>query len=554
MKPPPVMKPPSLPPPPLALPTTEGKSKTKGATSIPSEQPDSDLDGGGGDSNSTNDIALGLGETIGSRRPREKVSLLAAVPREVRQYERLPCEGRVDTNNRRGSVASQEPVMEVRSSQGKPSVQVVSSSRRRRDTSTIPGPISVTRRERTTQRQFDEEEEEDCEEEDGGDVGEEEDDEEAEEAVFDGQPGSGHRKPSSLSSSRAGSEGVEPAALERGAANQERDQSFRRLQDARRGRDMVARSKMATAVAAANAAAAAAKSITAAIAAVGFSHTSSTSHMPTNEQRRGVAATAGRHALSRASATPVVRKPAGNSSRTTKAGHRRGIHTSSFPSFRRQASTAARGSKISSISTTAAMVEGGGGGAGEKGLATEALIERFSCRERELLRELETWKSKCQSLSIANDSAIQNGASTGGGACASGYDHDGGSDSATRDAFALCGHSGRSVSQNVTRLEVASAENGTAASRAVRDKVQRQVQTTAVSGLGTTRGGAEIPDANQVHVEPSPVDTRHLVGGGARSVSVSHGLALERDSNDNAQRLASLEVRVGYDHAAIVFE
>lgn len=38
------------------------------------------------------------------------------------------------------------------------------------------------------------------------------------------------------------------------------------------------------------------------------------------------------------------------------------------------------------------------GDQGERGIATAALIERFSCREGELLREVETWKTKCEEL------------------------------------------------------------------------------------------------------------------------------------------------------------
>lgn len=520
----PVMKSPSplLPPPP----PTEGKSETTGELSSPPEEPSSHLDDG------SKSLPLTLGETPGPGRPREQAPLRAAVPRELRQPGRLVGEERVGDTNRRESFA-QKPLVDARPSQRKNFVQVVSGSRSQCETTVTREPVSVSGGERLRQsgpRPLGEEEGDEQEEENGA------------EALFDAGSDFCQRRSLSLSLLMGGSEAVESTPLERSIEKQEGNQRFRRLQDARRGRDIVDRGQIATVMAAANAAAAAAKTITAAIATAGLSHSSC---IPTNKQKRKeLASSAGRCEHSRGSARPLVRKP-GIDSRTTKAGCRSGSHTT-FSTFNRPA-LAAGDVKRSSVSTVATKVERRGG-VSEKDLATKALIERFSCRERELLRELETWKSKCSSLAKANDPARHSGASTGGDVGASLSDGDGGS--ATRDTFLHRGRRGRtphpnSVSQSITPDDVASTETWEAASVASQTKVQRKVQATTASGPVTKRGRVKIPDASQAHVEPSRDDTRHSVGGDVRSVSVSRGLVPDQDSNVDTQRLANLEVRTG---------
>ena len=179
---------------------------------------------------------------------------------------------------------------------------------------------------------------------------------------------------------------------------------IRTLLNARRGRDIVVRGKIATAVAAANAAAAAASAVAAAISAAGggrsrhpFALKHATRTAPSVAVQRG---------SPRGAARPQLRK-SGDAARAAKAARKPAFRSSSSSSSSFSSLSSgtpgrpaqpARGASNLASASPAGAAEAGGGHANETGIATQALIERFSTREEELLREVEAWKARCKSL------------------------------------------------------------------------------------------------------------------------------------------------------------
>ncbi|CAM9532358.1 unnamed protein product, partial [Ectocarpus sp. 12 AP-2014] len=174
------------------------------------------------------------------------------------------------------------------------------------------------------------------------------------------------------------------------------------LLNARRGRDLVVRGRIATAAAAAAATATAAAAVAEAVAASARNRSKHLRHgkprdgrveasqaLPKETERRKAPH---RH-VDGSCLTKVDDKPA------VSCSPRSPVSSGGLARINRKRSCA-----VSTVAGTAA-----GGGArrhvDDKRLATAALIERFSCREDELLRELETWKARCKSLETSTETA-----------------------------------------------------------------------------------------------------------------------------------------------------
>lgn len=167
--------------------------------------------------------------------------------------------------------------------------------------------------------------------------------------------------------------------------------------NARRGRDIVVWGKIAATVAAANAAAAAATAVASAISTArgGCSRRASANK---RVAQTIASASAVRHGSSRATARSHFRKSR-DSSRTTRPARKPPAFRFSYTSVSGTPALPARGADIpAAASTIGATAKGAWHADDERSVATQALIERFSTREEELIGELEAWKAKCKSL------------------------------------------------------------------------------------------------------------------------------------------------------------
>lgn len=174
------------------------------------------------------------------------------------------------------------------------------------------------------------------------------------------------------------------------------------LLNARRGRDLVVRGRIAISAAAAAATATAAAAVAEAVAASARNRSKHLRHGKSPD---------GRVAASQALPKGTERRKAPHrhvdGSCLTKADDKPAV--SCYPRSPVSSGGLARVDKKRScaVSTVAGTTAGGGGRrhVDDKRLATAALIERFSCREDELLRELETWKARCKSLETSTETA-----------------------------------------------------------------------------------------------------------------------------------------------------
>ncbi|CAM9193197.1 unnamed protein product, partial [Hapterophycus canaliculatus] len=183
-------------------------------------------------------------------------------------------------------------------------------------------------------------------------------------------------------------------------AGRRREAEIMDLLNSRRGRDLVLRGRMATIAAAASAAATAATAVASAIAAARGGRGRRT---PPEKRlaRRGAASGLARD--DRLASSYSLRRPIRSSvvHETEMSCVRTKANTSTAPSVSPAIGPAwnQRGGILFSAADSKAVVSSVGGRlCDENRLATEALIERFSYREDELLRELETWKARCEGL------------------------------------------------------------------------------------------------------------------------------------------------------------
>ncbi|CAM9456476.1 unnamed protein product, partial [Ectocarpus fasciculatus] len=174
------------------------------------------------------------------------------------------------------------------------------------------------------------------------------------------------------------------------------------LLNARRGRDLVVRGRIATAAAAAAATATAAAAVAEAVAASARNRSRHLLHGKPKDERVEVS-----QALSKGTERRKAPHRNVGGSCLAKADDKPAVPFS--PRSPASSGGLARVNKKRScaVSTVAGTTATGGGRrqADDKRLATAALIERFSCREDELLRELETWKARCKSLETSTETA-----------------------------------------------------------------------------------------------------------------------------------------------------
>ncbi|CAM9309226.1 unnamed protein product, partial [Ectocarpus sp. 8 AP-2014] len=174
------------------------------------------------------------------------------------------------------------------------------------------------------------------------------------------------------------------------------------LLNARRGRDLVVRGRIATAAAAAAATATAAAAVAEAVAASARNRSKHLRHGKSPD---------GRVEASQALPKGTERRKAPHGhvdgSCLTKADDKPAVSCSPRSPVSSGGLARVNKKRSCTVSTAAGTTAGGGGRrhADDKRLATAALIERFSCREDELLRELETWKARCKSLETSTETA-----------------------------------------------------------------------------------------------------------------------------------------------------
>ncbi len=296
----------------------------------------------------------------------QKYRALAAVPREAKPAERLP--GKQLAMSGKGSF--REPVGQVKppkdnggsaAEAGKPST--------RENTATGPPPASVSEGETASENKR--------------------------QPLVEGEHAveeNGIQEPPGPPIPPSATTGAREARRERGV-------NGKTLLDARRGKDVVVRGRIATAVAAANAAAAAATAIVAAIGVAGGNR--SQRMVASDKPAPAVPAIAAVGRKPRVAVRSAARKPQDGLT-TTKADSKPVRPAPSSSPAGGPPAPMTRGARRSSAPAppvaSAARVAGRPRRTEESGLATAALIERFSTREDELLRELETWKARCKSF------------------------------------------------------------------------------------------------------------------------------------------------------------
>lgn len=151
----------------------------------------------------------------------------------------------------------------------------------------------------------------------------------------------------------------------------------------------------------------------------------------------------------------------------------------------------------------------------EEHLATVALIERFSCREGELLQELEAWKAKCKTLSgdvceipPSSSKGIggDGGSRVGGGVTDPMKDERGLSSSgvsATRHE--ATDRRGPSVTMSPSEMSPSCLESRGGATEAV---------ITSISGsTGVSEGADKTATIQHGHTTSSPTSRTHLMAG-----------------------------------------
>lgn len=341
----------------------------------------------------------------------------------------------------------------------------------------------------------------------------------ADEGTPDRDVNNGHLRPLASSSLSGGREGRK----EEGVKTQT-------LLNARRGRDIVVRSKIATAVAAANAAAAAATAVASAISAAGGG--------------RGRLALANKHATPAASypadmrhgssRTPVrsrLRKPE-EVLRTTRV-RRPAFRSSCFSASGRPAPPARRAySPTVAVAPTIGVAEARGRHIDETSVATQALIERFSSREEELLLELEAWKARCKSLE--KKEALPR--SIGGGCALAGKNGGGAGERSVGEMPTRLGV-GENKTVKPTRLDAAPTATRAVPSDPAPAKLQRPLQATPEASPAIGISEEETPDATQ-----ASADTHRLARGGVGTMSVPKTFVPEKGRNVDSPRRASIEV------------
>lgn len=292
------------------------------------------------------------------------------------------------------------------------------------------------------------------------------------------------------------------------------------LLNARRGRDIVVRGKIATAVAAANAAAAAAAAVASAISATGGGRIR---HAPASQHATPTVTSTGmRHGSSRESAVSQLCKPK-DGSRGTSAARKPALRSScsTKPGRREPPTRAAR--SPGGASTNGGRGAAGKGDADERHVATKALIERFSTREDELLRELEAWKARCKSLEKKEAPPPRSVA----GGCA-GDDHRSGEISQI------------GIRENSARLQASLSATRAippAATPAQPHRLLQAFSRTSSANAAVRLSGQQAPNASQTSADPHR-------SACCNAVSVPNRIVPEKDRNVDPRRRASVEVSV----------
>ena len=361
----------------------------------------------------------------------------------------------------------------------------------------------------------------------------------AEEGTLNRDVNGGHPKPLPLSSSSLPSSSSCPGERE---GRRDGGVKIRTLLNARRGRDIVVRGKIATAVAAANAAAAAATAVASAIAATGGGrgrHAFAASKHATTTSggggggggAAGAGAGAGAAAVRHGSATGAavrsqLRQP-GEALRATRARKAAAFRSSSSRSASgRPALPLARGANSPAAASATRVAAAAGRSADETSVATQALIERFSSREEELLRELEAWKDRCKSLEEREAPARSGGsgralARRGGGG--------------TRGERLVGGKPPRLEVAALTATRAAPSETAPAPA-----KPQRPLQTTSKASPATDACEEERTGASQA----SPDARRSARRGVATAVSPPKQFGPEQGRKVDPPKRASTSIEV----------
>lgn len=457
-------------PPPASAKTPPLAAETK-AVALTSPETQGGSSSGGDNSNGSCTVRCDEITRSGGGRRCEKYSSLVAIPREARSREHLAGERLIGNNSMGASEAS-----DVRTTEA--------SSRRRCATTQAPEDVLKSEAKSPTQRPH-----------------------HAGQGFLDGDVNNGRPRPlpsPSLSEMREGKrEGVV---------------KIKALLNARRGRDIVVRGRIATAIAAANAAAAAAAAVASAISAAGGGrsrHASANRHAA-----RTINSTSAQNGVPTGPARSQFFMPR-DDSRTTKAT-RKPAFRPPFSSTSVRPPPPARGAKgFAAVASTIGVTAAGKRRADERSVATQALIERFSTREEELLRELETWKARCKSLEKTEEAPPR--IIVGGCAGAS--------------------HCGGGIGEKTVREKPIGLETAPTATRAMPPvpgpaKPQSPLQAISRASPAAIRmSEQETPGSSQASADPHRL-TRSGVGTG----SAPNSLVPEQGCHVDPRRRACIEV------------